>query len=1217
MNNEHLFDSDDEFEIVEDKVEEVEDVSYFDDVLDVIDVSRTLFDEKNMKSMISIMLQNYYCESMLQSKNFTLKVNNFSNIIRNHNTEEKCNFKNRLSFSFRPIIKIKKTVLNVVIDNYEDTGGDAKYDTNEGSINVQNLATYIDGIHTLLKNKNISMSEREDRLNDIVRPFENTCDVNSVCTNMDAYYIWGDELGLNVETVRLVGMDDKVKIIGISNVVDLNNNKYIVFDLGKNIQDVESLQEGSIVFYKSNKTCQVQSVDEKRIKLSTGYVFDKENIFVNDFFLHSNNDNDNIYNPKDLYTSNSHIFSESQEELDTFLSSSEVYMKHVSGLVTNVSNLNLFYKEFPLLENENINDKIQETINNYKKPTKHYNISKNKTKRQVINGNVYEKMEEFLVKNKNKATDKNEYDDLLKKAKIELRDIKKDFKKDDIKIDQMYKNIKKYDSLHEALYDANSTTNKVRLFAHHQNTYPLYWVDDEWVFDIDRFKSEIKETYKDVYFLDMNDIVIKNKKNLKLLQKIKKIETIVETLEHLSDDYEYKSVDYSSNYKTPKPFTFTSINIVDESGFRGDETFQDTDDLFDYNDNVVSNYNINKYTSDVDDVEINTTEYNVENLVKTTTYLLGIKLEEKDNAFIIEHLHYLDANSKANEVKKNFLKNGIMFAKQKYGKGTKGYNDFVNSLNTQLDNKWQASFQEYNIYYLFSLLVIFIQIKLPEIIIDIGNPNNCNNKIGFMGYPLEVNRLSTIDNNTLITFLSCCIKNLAKNNVLGYASFEKSNQKDIIDKLVDNIKSILDKIPNLQIFLDKTRRVLEKEKANKIRQMNYWNSFRPVSYKMKDNATNNSASFILSQINNIIDSNKILNDYCCLRKLDDKLYDNILDESLKGKINNLMKKDTINVKLPIRFLVKDSNRDVFIEHFKKVDFKKVDIIETNKEDAPIEDDQTEFDSMIKRFKEINDKFDFVLETNDGWNKFSKESDAIFDTIKEKYGTMKNFNIFQKIFRNINDYSNETIRTFVLSFLSNTIGSIIGKNFNNFKINENIKKPHFKHATRATILNIKATNFTKVVSNAIPDDDEFVDDSREYYNGVSHLYLKTSDATFVFKNVKVLLYILIKTLENIKNDSVVIKVIEMFLTKFNNIKTITQITNYFEKQREDNKQSKMVKINKYSEESRMMYGELKKRNMNTEILDVYDKNEVPQEEIYDFQYDFFDDAVDDPNNDHDE
>ena len=231
--------------------------------------------------------------------------------------------------------------------------------------------------------------------------------------------------------------------------------------------------------------------------------------------------------------------------------------------------------------------------------------------------------------------------------------------------------------------------------------------------------------------------------------------------------------------------------------------------------------------------------------------------------------------------------------------------------------------------------------------------------------------------------------------------------------------------------------------------------------------------------------------------------------------------------------------------------------------------------------------------------------------------MKNFNTFQKIFRNINDYSNETIRTFVLSFLSNTIGSIIGKNFNNFKINENIKKPHFKHATRATILNIKATNFTRVVSNAIPDDDEFVDDSREYYNGVSHLYLKTSDATFVFKNVKVLLYILIKTLENIKNDSVVIKVIEMFLTKFNNIKTMTQITNYFEKQREDNKQSKMVKINKYSEESRMMYGELKKRNMNTEILDVYDKNEIPQEDIYDFQYDFFDDAVDDPNNDHEE
>lgn len=1178
-NIDDLFDEDFEFT---NNIETIEQDITIDELEEIIDESLFLFEETNIKNKLFEILQDSYNEKIISSVPFYKKIENYMNLIKSSlSDDKKCEFKNKISHTFHPLVKIRKNFINGGGEGELMSKSQIKYDAN--NFNTTDLLSYLNNIHSIANNKNTLDSIRLSRIQNLSRPFENNEQVNfTVCEDIDAIYIHQQDHDIK-ETTRLLALDDRVDLLGIANIIN-ESDTYIHFNYDEYLKSIDQIEKGMNVYLSESMHDSVLKIEKNQIVLESGFIFNKEEIFSNSTLIYINKDKTNVYYVKDLFLKNAIIFI---KDVSIFLSCSKIYIDYLNEekLITNVHNIEQFNKQYPLLKHENLNSSIQNTIDNYRKQKE--KSEKNKKGIRLSNFHpVYKILENKLVKIKSPNNKINEYKKYLESTLDEIRKFKKQQKEIgvDLQVKDVYNGLHVFKSIDEAIYNYEGNDGDLKLFKHYGKTYLLEKRNGKWIFNINTLKSNAPKGYR----FDENKMMFVNIERNEITKKINKLELISSCLKDVIENFsipknEILDVDilYDQINIVPKPYYFKSNTIRDETGYMGDDDFIDSSEMYDTRENELYADNIELLNDEIDDSEI--IKYVNENtetpkfMVNNVCNLMGLKISDKMKQFIINYLDYkYDTKRIENEINSEIGRFSLALRSKINNKESlKKALSKLKDDSAVKKNKLLADRKENTIYTLFSLLTIIIQIQLPEVSLNIAN-SLCKEKIGFMGYPINDKKT-----NTLISFLSCTIKTFTNTNVTGFSDFSKSNQEEISKKLQDNVKIILEENEVLKSQLEKNKKYLENiSNKQKKQDTRYWSSFRP-----NVNLINNNKSTFLSEINKETDNKKLFVfstisgkpafvNTCCIRSIDDKVYVDVINESSALILKSKMLSEKIKTTMPIKYIKasKDNDYDFNSQSFK---------INTTKEMVYNNDNimyNMPIETSIEKYNKINKTIKLQFQNDNDWSSNDVNIETLYSNLRTR---MNGDNILKEYNAQYKDReSSVTIRDTLYKFMVNTLTTNIGRIVNDFKMDDKTKT-YLNYDIRNRIKKIKEHNFKKY---------DYILESKnilDFLKGVSELYFESNNDIIVFKNTKVLLFVLLTILNNIGNVEF-IKIILDLLKYNNNLLTKENIGNYFEQQREENKQQKMKQINSLNEEAREMYNQFKKNKIDISLLDIQDK-----------------------------
>ncbi len=1141
-------------------------------LIDEIDEDHFMEDETNVKNKLLEILHKSYSEKQVSSDSFITKIENYLKLLRETNQEPKAKYAyaQKFSHSFKPIVKIQK---NILINEADISESMIRYD--QDNVNKITIFKYITNFNKIFSNKKIRNENKILELEDITRPFVNKIsDVFTVQHDVDAIYMWQDGEKVVLEDVRLTGDSDIVEMIGVANIIDGSKN-IKVFDANKFKTDIDTLKTDDVVYVSSSSTDLISEIKNDIITFKSGTTFNKKYLFENDILMYKDDEYNNIYNTPDIYTKNCIVLTSSYEEL---FSSASKYVEFLNNqnIINNVTNLNSFFKEYPLLVNESVeNSVLQQSIKNYKrKPVE----TKKRSKRVSMKHYkpAYEEMEGKLKK-QTRANSDIDYKTLLKKYETRLLELNNNNKEKDIRLEEFYKNAEKYAKLHIALSNPSKPGEKVRLFVHNNTTFPLYKNDNEWIFDIEILKADAQSNG---HVLDVSSMIMRSSDKHANIMRINILKTIIEFIKDIIENEENINQDDIEEcnrvYIEPRPNDIRMDLSKNESKYMGDLEFNE--DMYDDSDNIMFASRLYQDGNDDDEViEIDEDITSIAYLVKNILNLLGIKFNNQKVKFIVNIAKELDVD--VNKTKELLLKKIKNKNKQSFAE-----------VDVYIEAKKQT-IQTSIIYSIFALIIIMIQVELPNVSIQLSNAL-CKSNVGLMGFPLHTHKKN--DNNSIVSFMTCNIEGLAKNKVHGFDTFIKKPKEEISTELVNCIEQILKNYPNFTIHLDKTRNKLKQidglnTKERKSVKNRYWNSFRPIDYFSKDTNKTNKASNFLTNVNQSLIGKQVMvrdingkptfTNYCCVRKLNDNLYDDIIDESTANILSSIKRKrKNETISFPLKY-VKKPKENIVIKMDNPINRKNTNI--ELKIGVGVEENKLKVFLNSNRY--WNDKLKINMTDND-YDNILTVSKGYFEKILDIIKPLK-FNIIENNFMTTGSQTDiHVVRNILFKFMNYKLGTFIGRVVNDYKIDDaSINKAHFKSSTRSDIEKIKNNDFQLLEVNVedVKSDYEIIP---EILKGIQHLYFESTENIVIYKNIKLLMYIFLTVLDkiHIKITSMILKDLEH---KLKSIKTMTSISDYFEQQREDSKQKKMDSFKSLSEDARELYSQFKKTNMEISVADI--------------------------------
>ena len=712
------------------------------------------------------------------------------------------------------------------------------------------------------------------------------------------------------------------------------------------------------------------------------------------------------------------------------------------------------------------------------------------------------------------------------------------------------------------------------------------------------------------------------------------IETINNILKDDSLDFEYESAKLNKKAEIP-PYEFTYSDIKDKSNFIGDINYVDLDDIYNNPDSDMFYMSEIKEADPFDDEDtriftqkIKTPKYLINNIIS----LLNIKLNDSIVNFMID---FVDIKTNANKIKEdvnNYVKT-LRIKLQSSSYTVKQMDLLLKKLENDANEKYKGLMDNNDkniIILIFSLLIIFVQLQLPEICIDM-NKSMCRENIGILGYPINEKKTQT-----LIGYMACVIKQNGKMEISGFEKYKTLKQESIGALLQKNIESLLKEKPVFRQQLDIAKqRLLESNIKNvKSSKNEYWQSFRPSAESGDTKMIKNKSTKMITGINDNIKNRRVFKldhssgkprfmNSCCIRDIDSGIYDDIIEKDSDVKnlyeiLHSTNNFDKNKLKLPVHVVKKErlgKKIKPIIEFQNSSEFNKY-LIETfpkNKSFKKTNEELLDFFTSKNVFFSKDESLLSIsgsnFEKEDNWDSFTKIVQTIFSEIKNNIpNSIEDLNIVENSFIKYNSVKDiSAYRNILYYFLTSQFKTYIGRIKNSYKINETeiSSKIHIPINIRKSLIKIIEDdyNLDHYDLNEEKDNSDNSDNSDTLEDSVSFiysLYFESDDNSIIFKNIMILIYVFMIILKTMDDKLIQVKSFRKLSSLLDIKFTLTNINNFFEQQREDSKQSKMKQINNMNEETRELYNQFKKNNLDINMFKqdiTKDKNENEFDEIY--------------------
>lgn len=1201
---------DDEFEIMQDKTEVIE--TNINEIDEVIDDSFVFLDNINIQNQVIDMIRSFYSDKVINSPQFLCKLQNYISLIKNSTIESNLNNEILEYFGYMPIVDFRKKIFRF---SDEDTVQDKiKYSDDE--IELSSIFQNLQNIQEIKDNRNSTYYEKQTRLFYYTCPFVSEKSNHPFKKDTDVHYTYEDienDTIVNEETRILYNNDDvfdKVEIKGILNSKSISDN---VVDMVTFKNELLNTEIGSTIYVSDGK----KTKKSKITLIKNGIVFyeqgsfDTRNIFDNKTFISLDSKNISIQR---ILESKFIIM-----DTDDFNSIIKYFMSNVPDDET-ILNTNTLFKKYPLLDNKFIDkEKIKQTLsNNYKTVFKSKTSTRMFNKERRIKAYTKQPLYKTLFKditkyNKiNKIKNKEYLSEELEKIKStnttntpNKLDMRKIYPKNVI--------VQNYNEI-------NTKKSECILFQFRGKLYPLYKTNSDeggnnYKYDVNKFTKDIPKGYS----IDKHFNITKDK-----FDTTRTITSNIETTLKKQDKIEYS---YTLPTFNLNPYPITYNNSKNRSHYVGDVDFIDYDNLYENSDYVehkvsLANNTLIKQLYDEGILEqdedifenvifdvglksediINSPSKILDNIIK----LLQIELNDAPKHFIIS---YVNQKINIQNIKKDIKKfvtnisNKIALLprdKQKIALSK------LKADSEKMYDKAVKENEEHVVLLLFSLIIIFVQLQLPRIILNINAFPLCSDKANLYGYPIDDKK-----NGTLIGYISCIIKQLASNNVIDFGKYKFTNQSTLYEILEKYIADILEDKPFLKHYLQNTKKELSKNKtAGLTYNRNYWSTFKPsVNTNPEIIEDKQSIQFSIASINDSLNNKKKLKvdkngkhsfaNACCLTELNNaNIFDNLIDEAYlkplkvdkkKRKINTFYRKgkkdkfDRID-----RPTIKQSNIQIFTD---RVDTKIV-------QESPLD--------IIKDFVKENELFDntplltISFNDNDYWQSLNNEI----------MGMSTGMGIRRGILDLITFVDNNTVMysklITIMNFITKTLNVELSRIYFSYKLDENniMNKKHIPTDVRKLLVeeNIKNMQGYEIDNENIQCTYK-LQDLRQLL-----LFIDKNDDIELYKYIQLLAFILLKII-----SALPIEVHDNLYNKLHNQNKFTSqniIIKSYEQQREDSKQAKIKQINTMNDDTRELYAQLKKTNLTT-LMNLERVAEMTEMNSLENDHDqYFDNLIDD-------
>lgn len=842
-----------------------------------------------------------------------------------------------------------------------------------------------------------------------------------------------------------------------------------------------------------------------------------------------------------------------------------------------------------------------------------------------------------LSKSVNKNISKNNveivftsHQDMIKKPPRRVRDV------GELHIDNFVKTLKAketelgllWDVVDERIYDSKNISHQL---------------DKSYI----KVRKDSKPIYSQTFFADyeLQNIPIENLESLK--KAVKKYMKLREkALGLINKDTET----YESVAKMSQKYISTEMQHkvdVDYSKYFGDEEYMDWDEML-YNKEGFGMDFTEVLTEDdqqADDAIV-TPETNT--LINKIAMILGMNLTESDYNFVVENVKYYlgtDAISKkVQEMRKALI--AQIGAKIKANEGKPNFNlhefkvkalaKVQEQLATQ-QSKLMSEHQHNAVIFIFAVFTVFVQIKLPQVIINISLPF-CKDKMSLDGFPMMDKKSGGITE-----YMACIIKNLSRMSPT-FESFEKVSLQDVQQTLQDTIQDLVTNKEILRLMLDEARDKVKKNSKHKDNKDSIWAiynegaQFRPFTKPISSKNMNPAAKYISKMIEDTNEQallkmgmNKapLFSNACCLKAVKDVIMSQKeMSRSVHSYINDM-----------IRY---SSTRSVTTKKATAYENKDILKFTTNLIDTPLQKDLVPFaghiSQLIDNCKVIRNKAEIRnFFSHKEWTDLasyveSKASDIVLAFQQKQIDINELSNVIRLMLYNNDSLENyHDFSLFCRRFMSYDFLGTLSKVCTNYKPDESWidKRKYINKQVRDVIKTVIIKDEDQELMEFVAGQDGirgeletydlFLESFSEFVNSINFPYIESDfnicllSSFILVTSLEWLLYVAINNnlefnassynlLADVQLVNTTIKlgpiahIIKAMLKKFenkykSNVLDVQNIRDAYEIQRESRKKKTMIDLESLPEEKRKMLKKLKDKGIITwdSALEMYNDN----------------------------